>query len=97
MNKKILLKYIIIYVPFILGIVLFSLNIVNLISSLLLFLGGYIAIKNTLDYRIVKKNINKYKIENNKENKNYLDNREVMDISKVKKRKRNIKVRKREK
>jgi len=53
--KKIF-RYIIIYFPFLLGIIMFSLNIVNLISSFCLFIGGYIAIKNTFDYRLVKKN-----------------------------------------
>ena len=95
MNKKILLKYIIMYIPFILGIVLFSLDSINLISSLLVFLGGYIAIKNTFDYRIVRKNINKYKVYDSK--KNYIDTREVMDVSRLKKKKRNIMVKKREK
>ena len=95
MNKKLLLKYIKLYIPFISGIILYSVGYVNLISSLLLFLGGYIAIKNTLDYRIVKKNIDKCKVENVKNN--YLENREVTDVSCVKKKKRNIRVRKREK
>lgn len=95
MNRKFILKYIFIYIPFLLGIGLFSFEIINLFSSLLLFLGGYIALKNTLDYRMVRKNKEKYKIDNDKEKNNYLDNREVVDTSKLKKR--NIKVRKRKK
>ena len=53
--KKIF-RYVMIYFPFLLGIVLCSFNIVNLFSALCLFIGGYIAIKNTFDYRLVKKN-----------------------------------------
>lgn len=53
--KKIIL-FIYIFFPFILGIGLFSLGIINLFSSLCLFLGGYILLKNTLDYRVVRKN-----------------------------------------
>ena len=65
MNKKLLLRYILLYLPFLLGIVMFSFNIVNLFSSLLLFLGGYIAIKNTFDYRMIRKNVKNSKVENN--------------------------------
>jgi hypothetical protein len=43
-------------VPFILGVLLFYSGIVNIFSSLCLFLGGYILLKNTLDYRVVKRN-----------------------------------------
>ena len=56
---KLFIKYLKIYLPFILGIIFFSYGITNLVSSLLLFLGGYVAIKNTFDYRLLKKNINK--------------------------------------
>ena len=54
--KKIILKYLFLYLPFVMGIVLFSNGVVNLFSSLLLFAGGYVSIKNTFDYRLVKKN-----------------------------------------
>ena len=47
------------YFPFILGLGMFCLGYINLVSSLLLFLGGYVSIKNTFDYRKIKKNINK--------------------------------------
>lgn len=53
--KKILL-IIYIFVPFILGIILFSFGVINIFSSLCLFLGGYILLKNILDYRMVRKN-----------------------------------------
>ena len=58
MKKQLFIKFIIIYLPFILGIGMFSFGYINLFSSLLLFLGGYVSIKNTLDYRRLKKNIN---------------------------------------
>ena len=58
MKKQMLIKFIIIYLPFLFGIGMFSLGYINLFSSLLLFLGGYVSIKNTLDYRKLKKNIN---------------------------------------
>ena len=61
MLKKILIKYILFFLPVIFGIILFSNRIVNLFSSLLLFLGGYIAIKNTFDYRKLRKNISNVK------------------------------------
>jgi len=51
------------------GIVLFSSGVVNLFSSLLLFLGGYVAIKNTIDYRLVRKNINGVKLKNEEDGK----------------------------
>lgn len=55
--KKVILKYLFLYLLFATGIVLFSNGVVNLFSSLLLFVGGYVSIKNTFDYRLVKKNI----------------------------------------
>lgn len=58
MNKKLILKYIFICSPFLIGTILFTLGIFNIFSSVLLFLGGYIAIKNIFDYRKVRKNIN---------------------------------------
>lgn len=56
MNKKILFKYILIFLPFVTGVLLFSFGIVNIFSALLFFVGGYIAMKNSLDYRKIKKN-----------------------------------------
>ena len=61
--KKVFVKYLMMYIPFVLGGVLFSMGVTNLFSSLLLVGGGYIAIKNTLDYRLVKRNISKLKKE----------------------------------
>ena len=61
---KIIIKYLMMYMAFILGIVLFIVGITNLFSSLLLFVGGYLSLKNTLDYRLIKRNINKLKMDN---------------------------------
>jgi len=94
MNRKILLKYIFIYTPMIIGVILFSFRIINIFSSLLLFVGGYIAIKNTFDYRMVRKNVKSVSI-SNKSNSVYTRDRESVNIRKRKKR--NIRVRKREK
>lgn len=58
MNRTNLFIVIFKYVPFITGIILCSVSIINLFSLLLLFVGGYIAIKNTFDYRKVRKNMN---------------------------------------
>lgn len=88
--KKIL-RYILIYFPFILGIILFSFKIVNLFSSLCLFLGGYIAIKNTFDYRLIKKNREYFK--ENHYHKN--NDKDVVMPKKIKIRKRErVRVRK---
>ena len=60
-NKK-LLKYIFMYLPFVIGIMMFSFGTVNLFSSLLLFLGGYSAVKGTFNKKFInnmeKKRIN---------------------------------------
>lgn len=61
MLKKIIFKYLLISLPFIIGLGLYICNIVNIISTLLLFIGGYIFFKNTCDYRLIKKNIQKVK------------------------------------
>lgn len=58
MNRKNLFIVIFKYVPFIIGVILCSVSIINLFSLLLLFVGGYIAIKNTFDYRKVRNNMN---------------------------------------
>ena len=95
MNKKIILKYTLIYIPFIVGVGLYSNNIYNLPSSLLFFAGGYIALKNTVDYRRVEKNINKINLVNcdgyEKDNECGNDT----NVIRVTRKKRNIKVRKR--
>ena len=86
--KKIVLKYIIIYVPVVVGLFLFSSRVVNLFSSLLLFLGGYVAIKNTLDYRIVRKNVNSIKVRSEEQSKivevNKVDKSGKVDIKSMK-------------
>ncbi len=81
MSKKILIKYILMYIPMVVGIVLFSSGVVNLFSSLLLFLGGYVAIKNTLDYRLVRKNVNGINIRNEEDSKmNKINNSEKVYV-----------------
>lgn len=79
MLKRILFRYIILSLPFILGILLYINKIFNIVSSLLFFVGGYILIKNLCDYRIVKRNI--YNIERKYSN---LDNDIDKDITKDK-------------
>ena len=79
--KKIF-RYMIIYVPFLLGIILFSFNVVNLFSSFCLCIGGYVAIKNTFDYRLVRKN-REYANE-----KRYYKNSKEVIVRKIKPRKR---------
>ena len=65
MIKKILVRYSILGLPFIFGILLYITNKINIISSLLLFVGGYIFIKNLFDYRKIKRNIYYMKKKNN--------------------------------
>ena len=78
-----------IYFPFFLGIVLNILNIINLFSVLCLFCGGYIAIKNTFDYRTVKKNNNYVN------NKTYYKRNDDVAFRSIKPRKRErVRVRK---
>ena len=80
----------------IIGMVLFSNGVVNLYSSMLLFLGGYIAIKNSFDYRVVKKNIKKCQ-DNSCSLFDKKTNNQELKPREIKKIKRNIRVRKREK
>ena len=94
MKKKILLKYILMYIPFVVGIMLYSFNIYNLFSSLLLFLGGYVALKNTLDYRKINKNINSVKEFNDDIGRNIVSDNDKNTVT-IKRSKRNIRVRKR--
>jgi len=54
--KKLILKYILLLLPFLVGTVMFSFGIYNIISSLLFFVGGYVFLKNVFDYRKIKKN-----------------------------------------
>lgn len=58
MDKKKLILIILKFVPFLIGIVMYGVGIINLISSLLLFVGGYITVKNLFDYRMVRRNLN---------------------------------------
>lgn len=71
MNKKLILRYILMYIPFSLGVILFSSGTINLFSSLLLFVGGYVAIKNTFDYRKIRKNVKSI----NQVNRNNINNK----------------------
>ena len=109
MNKRLLIKYLIMYFPFVLGVVLFCFGTFNLFSSLLFFLGGYIAIKNTFDYRLIKRNksscsIKKDGVEivnksNNMVNKDIqrdvIKPKKVDDIVGIKSVRRHVKVRRR--
>lgn len=56
--KKLILKYILLLLPFLIGSIMFSFGIYNIISSLLFFVGGYVFVKNLFDYRKIKKNRN---------------------------------------
>ena len=56
--RKIILRYILLGLPFIVGSVMFGFGIYNIISSLLFFCGGYVFVKNIFDYRKVRKNKN---------------------------------------
>lgn len=96
MNKKLIFKYVLLYIPFVIGIGLFSFGIFNLFSSLLLFLGGYIAIKNTVDYRKVRKNIDSVKIECEEvKKKEYVPKKTTEQIPGFKRTRRYERVRKR--
>lgn len=96
MNKKLLFKYVLFYIPMVVGIVFFTLGKVNLISSLLLFCGGYVAIKNTFDYRMVRRNIRSTIICNENKRTYSMDKADGV-VPMIKKRSRNTRVRKREK
>lgn len=54
--RKIILKYILLGLPFLVGSVMFSFGVYNIISSFLFFVGGYVFIKNVFDYRKISKN-----------------------------------------
>jgi hypothetical protein len=82
-RKILLVMYI--CVPFILGVLLFYAGIVNIFSSLCLFLGGYILLKNTLDYRVVKRNKEFVKRDNVRKKDYSVENKSC-----VKSRKRDI-------
>ena len=53
MHKK--NRYIFICIPFIIGGLLFSFGVYNLVSSLLFFVGGYVALKKIFDYKKILK------------------------------------------
>lgn len=80
MNKRLLLRYVLLCLPFILGSMLYGLGIINIVSSLLFFVGGYVAIKNIFDYRKVRKNISIVNV------------RKTVDISKGKNTNKEIEV-----
>lgn len=62
MRLKLLIKYLLLYLPFVVGIGCYAFGMINLVSSMLLFLGGYVALKNTFDYRKVRGNIQSKKV-----------------------------------
>ena len=94
MNKKLIFKYFLLYVPFVVGIGLFSFGIFNLFSSLLFFVGGYMAIKNTFDYRKVKKNVESIQIEDNSKKKEDYTDKSIENITNFKRVKKYSRVRK---
>lgn len=57
MYKKLLVRYGLLCLPFVLGVSLYCLSIFNIYSSMLFFVGGYVAIKNLCDYRKIGRNI----------------------------------------
>lgn len=59
MKKKLIVRYVFLCMPFIIGIFLYSGGMINIFSSVLFFGGGYVAIKNIFDYRKINKNIRK--------------------------------------
>jgi len=59
-------RYLMLSIPLIGGVLLFSLGVYNIVSSLLFFVGGYFFIKNLFDYRKIVKC--KHKIEERKNN-----------------------------
>ena len=76
MRKKLILKYLLIVLPFVGGSIMYSFSIYNIVSSLLFFVGGYVFIKNIFDYRKVRKNIDKVKekeIVLDNSNRGYMD------------------------
>lgn len=83
MKIKLLFKYMLMYMPFILGIILLSFGLVNFVSFLLLIVGGYIAIKNTFDYRLVKRHIRKIKLNNKMVNQNCINNNRENTVKKI--------------
>ena len=95
MKKKLIVKYVFLYLPFFVGIFMFSFGIVNIFSSLFLFLGGYIAIKNTFDYRMVRKNIDNTNRCNDSCRKVSVSSKEMEKTIGVKRTRRYSRVRKR--
>ena len=86
MEKKLIKRYVLLCLPFICGIGLYLVGFINIVSSLLLFGGGYITVKNLFDYRIIKRSVRKvshidkigmeniYKVKTNDEiNSNVID------------------------
>ena len=59
MIKKRLIKYILLFLPFIIGSVCFGLGIYNLFSSLLFFCGLYIGLKNVFNYRKINNDMSR--------------------------------------
>lgn len=95
MKKKLLFKYICLYLPFIVGSVMYSVGNISVFSSLLFFCGGYVAIKNTFDYRRVKKNIDSFNLECHDSSKKTYTNRNPENIIGLKRTRRYSKVRRR--
>lgn len=95
MNKKLLLKYLLLALPFLIGSILYSLGIYNILSSILFFCGGYIFIKNISDYRKIQKNKNNLNIINKIDNDIKKEYRSYDSIIGLKRTRRYSRVRKR--
>ena len=77
MKNRLIKRYMLLCMPFVLGIVLYRYRIFNILSSVLFFGGGYIAIKNICDYRKINKNIRLFSDSYDKNyNINDMDNRD---------------------
>ena len=91
MKKKMIRRYVLLGFPFLIGSILYGMEIYNIFSSVLFFGGGYVFIKNICDYRYVSKNINKVcrvktkKLEEVNDNNNEVDNvRSVSIVNDIK-------------
>ena len=92
MRKKRLIKYILLFLPFIIGSVCFSLGIYNLCSSLLFFGGLYVGLKNIFNYRKINNDISRIEKVNSDIKNGY---RSYDSVVGIKRTRRYSKVRKR--
>lgn len=97
MNRKIIVKYLLLCLPFIIGASLYCFSVFNLFSSLLFFCGGYVVLKNILDYRKINKikNSDKSVISNKYSYEKDFSYRNSKNIIGLKRTRRHYRVRKR--